>query len=140
MSRNEIFIPGLPTPEGSHKSFINPKTGKVVTLHAADGLEAWRDTIALYVRNFPKYGKHVPVAVAMWFHFVRPKTVTREHMVVPPDGDKLDRAVFDALTKARVVHDDAQIVKHYAEKTYGPKAGAKILVTDDTVGFPIFYC
>lgn len=48
-----------------------------------------------------------------------------------PDGDKLERAAFDALTKAGVIHDDARVCCGYREKVYcndGEPPGALIRV------------
>ncbi len=57
----------------------------------------------------------------MDFYFERPKSASlksRPGMTVKPDGDKLVRAVFDAMT-GTVVTDDAQFVDIHARKFYG---------------------
>jgi hypothetical protein len=49
---------------------------------------------------------------------------------VKPDGDKLTRAVFDSLTIARVIADDARIVHHDVWKRYARQtAGVRIRVS-----------
>lgn len=73
--------------------------------------------------------------VGLAFYLERPKTVTRARPSVAPDLDKLARAVFDALTVAQVVHDDAGIVgllpgtgKWYADAEH--PAGVMITVRE----------
>lgn len=58
----------------------------------------------------------------MTFYLVRPKSVplSRVYPSVKPDGDKLERAVFDALTIARVWRDDGRCVDGHWRKRYTP--------------------
>lgn len=72
----------------------------------------------------------VPVSVRITFFMPRPKTVKRHMPTVPPDIDKLCRAVLDALTDAGVWVDDSQVVDLGATKIYtsGIHIGAHITV------------
>jgi Holliday junction resolvase RusA-like endonuclease len=67
------------------------------------------------------------------FYLPRPPSVpetARRWPCVKPDGDKLTRAVFDSLTIARVITDDARIVHHDVWKRYAREtAGVRIRVT-----------
>jgi Holliday junction resolvase RusA-like endonuclease len=44
-----------------------------------------------------------------------------------PDGDKLERNIWDALTGI-VFADDVQVVDHHATKEWGPDEGALITI------------
>ena len=60
----------------------------------------------------------------MLFILPRPKTVApnkRVLPIVPPDIDKLVRAVADSLTNARVWSDDSNVCKLEAYKIYDDK-------------------
>jgi Holliday junction resolvase RusA-like endonuclease len=48
----------------------------------------------------------------------KPKTVKRLHPTVPPDLDKLIRAVLDAMTAIAYL-DDGQVTEINAVKVYG---------------------
>lgn len=146
MNYLRVFVPGRPLPQGSKDAIplatgrgINRRyTGKVSLVESATGLKAWRNAIRLAcldVEQEPRarFAKHVPVRVVATFVMPRTKSLrktgpTPPH-VVKPDGDKLLRAVCDALTAAGVIHDDAQIIEHEARKRYaeiGEPSGAHI--------------
>lgn len=62
----------------------------------------------------------------------RPKTVKRDFPIVPPDTDKLLRAVGDGIGQSGVIWgDDSQIVEIVASKSYADAqpAGAIIKIT-----------
>jgi len=52
------------------------------------------------------------------FFMPRGKTVKRELPTVPPDLDKLIRAINDSATDAGVIEDDSQVVEILAYKFY----------------------
>ena len=59
----------------------------------------------------------------------KPPTVKRLAVTVPPDLDKLQRAVGDALSiNAGLIKDDAQIIEWHARKEYGDQGGVVIQV------------
>jgi Holliday junction resolvase RusA-like endonuclease len=77
--------------------------------------------------------KDDPVSAHVHFYFPRPRAHYRTSGALKdaaphwrtsfPDVDKLLRALFDALVKAEVIHDDRQIVIANGEKLYGdPRA------------------
>jgi len=115
-----LFIPGTPAPQGSMRSFAyNPKGGgrprSVVTSDNTKTMP-WRSQIVATVRAhiggdivYPKG----PVALTLLF--VMPRRVAEPKRITPahtrkPDGDKLTRAVCDALS-GLIYTDDAQIVE-----------------------------
>ena len=86
--------------------------------------------IAMKREQFTQFDKDVPVSVRITFFMPRPKTVERHMPTVPPDIDKLCRAVLDALTDVGVWVDDSQVVDLGATKIYasGIHIGAHITV------------
>lgn len=86
--------------------------------------------IAMNREQFTQFDKCSPVSVRITFFIPHPKTVKRHMPTVPPDIDKLCRAVLDALTDAGVWADDSQVVDLGATKVYatGHHIGAHITV------------
>lgn len=118
-----------PEPQGSAKAFVIAGRARITSANSK--LKPFRSEVtrcamlaareAGHTEDEPVFGKHVPVRLALVFTFRKPDSVPkkRTHHVVKPDSDKLVRATFDALTGV-IYHDDAQVVKHTAEKQYGP--------------------
>jgi Holliday junction resolvase RusA-like endonuclease len=52
------------------------------------------------------------------FFMPRGKTVKREMPTVPPDLDKLIRAINDSATDAGIIEDDSQVIEIVAYKFY----------------------
>lgn len=75
------------------------------------------------------------IHIAMDFVLARPRTVTRPHPTVPPDLDKLIRAVLDGLT-AIAYRDDAQVTSIKASKRYGQDIGVHITIEKDDTTHP----
>lgn len=125
LMKGELFITvyGEPKPQGSMRSFRHAKTGAVITTGDNPGTKPWKQQVAQVAlsMNLPQFEPHVPVYMAMNFYFSRPKSVSakkRPAMTTKPDGDKLVRAIFDAL-KGIVIHDDSQVIEHHCRKHYG---------------------
>lgn len=117
---------------------------KGVTVDDAPELKAWREKIALVARSAgwrqPIDG---PVALGLLFvrerpasHYLRTKRARAYRVLrtdapafpaVPRDLDKLQRAVFDALTGVCWT-DDSRVVIARPLKLYGPLAGVAIIV------------
>ena len=119
-----------PAPKGSYR-FVR---GHAIPMSKREkpwrGLVADNARIAMNQENFTPFTKDVPVSVRITFLMQRPKTVKRHMPTVPPDIDKLCRAVLDALTDAGVWADDSQVVDLGATKIYasGPHVGAHIMI------------
>ena len=120
-----FVVLGLPVPQGSMRHVGG---GRIVS--KSPKLKEWRTKIAQVVREQVGEPAHrLPVSVTVIFTFNRPKTVTREMPTVPPDLDKLQRAIGDALSiDCKYLIDDAQIVEWHAQKAYGTPAGVIIQV------------
>ena len=81
-------------------------------------LAVWRSTVALAARAMAPKLIEGPVAMTMDFQLQKPRTVNREMPTVPPDLDKLIRAILDSLSKI-VYLDDSQVVEIHSSKSYG---------------------
>lgn len=118
--RQELYFTvfGDPAPQGSK----NVYNGRLV--EASKKVKPWRAAIAKEVfKTFVMTGDDRqftdPVEVRATFYLPRPKTVKRELPSVPPDLDKLQRALGDALSiDAQVLADDALIVRWETSKLY----------------------
>lgn len=121
---------GIPVPQGSKRAFI--QRGRALMVESnADRLALWRNDVVASARRARKSLAVItgPVFVEMVFTFPRPKShfgtganahvlkrSAPHHHVITPDLDKLVRAVGDALTIAKVIDDDKQIVSTHASK------------------------
>lgn len=115
---------GQPVPQGSMK-VIN---GHV--LHSqGSALAVWRSLVALAAKQAGAQISDKPMAITMVFLMPRGKTVKRPYPTVPPDLDKLIRAVLDALTGITWL-DDAQVVSIHAHQIYGSSAGVEVRIEE----------
>ena len=111
---------GAPIPQGSMK-VIN---GHVIHSRGS-ALAVWRSAVAWAAKNAGAVVTDKPIAMTMVFIMPRPKTVKRELPTVPPDLDKLVRAILDALTGIAYT-DDSQVVSISAHKIYGEHTGVEV--------------
>lgn len=93
-------------------------------------LPAWRKAIKLTCRS--KYKGEpldLPVKVTVVFYLPKPKRPKFSVPAVPPDGDKLARALGDGLTGV-VIKDDSRITHWEIEKRYAEngQVGAHVCV------------
>jgi len=133
----EIKVTGLPKPQGSKRVF----NGRIVEA-SGNSLKVWRKAIA---DECAKQTEHKiilgPVRVEIDFYLPRPKTVKvkdRATPIVPPDVDKLARAVLDGIGQGPsgkvgdglVYGDDSQVVELLARKFYADdrEPGANITI------------
>ena len=96
---------------------------------AGSALAAWRSAIALEAKRAGAKPSLNPITLDLIFVFIKPKTVTRTQPTVPPDLDKLVRAVLDGLT-AIAYRDDAQVTSIRARKCYGEYPGVQIKIIE----------
>lgn len=110
-----IEVYGVPVPQGSK----NVYRGRLVEAQGTK-LKVWREEVkqaaAKVYQDEPLTGA-IRLEVTFWMP--RGKTVKRELPTVPPDGDKLLRAIGDSLTGTIYVDDsqitDCTIFKRYAD-------------------------
>ena len=123
LTRLHFFVPGTPIPQGSKQP--------VTMRESSPGLVAWRHDVIVMARQaragrWPCVVPPGVVRVQALFRFNRPKSGLWKdavHPGRPPDLDKLQRAVGDALTMAGVVVDDAQIVEWFTWKRWVEPGG-----------------
>lgn len=132
-------VDGTPTPQGSKIPGVSSTTGKAfVREQGGRRLKEWRIAVidaakqAMLAAGWETRDEAVRLVVT--FRILRPKSVShkkRQLPTVPPDLDKLVRAVGDALESAGVVKSDARIVSISASKRYcDSRPGASIAVQD----------
>ena len=120
MSRQELYFTayGRPVPQGSK----NVYRGRLV--EASKDLKPWRAAIAAAVfKTWILTGDERPftdpVVIKATFILPKPKTVKRLLPTVPPDLDKLQRALGDALSiDSQALVDDSFIVGWRSNKIY----------------------
>ena len=132
-----LFIPGTPAPQGSKRAYHNPKTGRTHLVETSKKLPTWRKTATTHtqqtLRNTPTWNPTptTPIHLDVTFHMPRPKhhygtgrnnttlkPTAPTHHTQTPDRDKLLRAISDALTDARAIHDDKQLTTGTTTKTW----------------------
>ena len=114
-----FFVHGIPQSQGSTKAFV--VKGRPVITSTNKNLHEWRDLIRLVAQEHATWQSWGAVGIDAVFLMPTPKTYpkTKEKpMVTRPDIDKLQRALFDALTGV-FYRDDSQITKVTIEKRYG---------------------
>lgn len=133
-------VPGLPAPQGSKKAFRTPKTGKLIVAENSKFVGPWRDRVALAAHiawNGRPVLTEVPVRVQIEFVLKR-ATGTPKSRPTPPaiknngDLDKLERAVYDALTGV-IISDDKLVIENANRKRIaeiGEPTGAIITVEE----------
>jgi Holliday junction resolvase RusA-like endonuclease len=112
-----IFVPGTARPKGSKTPKGRRRNGSVILVESAD-VAPWQSEIARAARSADIRFDGL-VQVDLVFLRARPKRPT--YPTAPggkPDGDKLERAVWDALTEAGTIVDDARVVTWSGAKRY----------------------
>ena len=123
-------------PQGSKNAYIHRHTGRIVQVESVKGLKTARQTLSAILsyeatrHGWQKPSKDVPVFIEMVFYYERGKTVTRQHHTVKPDGDKLQRYLWDAVTQAfNIWADDSQVTEWHGAKRYGPTNQIEITIS-----------
>lgn len=135
----DVFVAGVPAPQGSIKAIIHKHTGRAVAIKDNNRTQkAWRElvrrTVALSWRGRPPADGSVTIRC----DFVMPRPLATPLRRTPPairkpDGDKLERAVWDALTGVVWV-DDARVTDWAGSKRLaeiGQASGCRIRVAID---------
>lgn len=96
-----VHVPGTPRPKGS-KDALGRESSKYV--------RGWMDTI-VYLTRAAAGGRRLdpPYRVDRLYLFPRPQR-PKHPWPSSSDQDKLDRAVYDALTEAGVLLDDRHVI------------------------------
>lgn len=144
---HRFFVPGIPVPKGSARSYINRKTGKLATVQDnREKQKPWAATIGWRAQETGCKVTDGPVQLSLEFVMPRPKChygtgknastlkpqFESDRHTVKPDLDKLIRCVKDALTGI-AWRDDCQVdrvaklVKRYSDGPNDP-CGVWILI------------
>jgi len=126
--------PTAPPTKGSVDPYVNRRTGKFGVKPNNPQLEAWQHQVALQVMaarpsGWPRDGAY-RLDIEYQIRRARER-IGQKHVKHKPDLDKLDRAVFDALSGV-VYDDDGQVSEQSSKKVYGfavGPPGAKITIT-----------
>lgn len=133
-----LFIPGIPASKGSYRPITGRSrtTGKPVTrLIPMDKKERpWRDHVrdTILSHRAPTIPHNSYITVETTFYLPRPKTIPphkRKHPTVKPDIDKLQRALYDAITETHIWHDDCQITDVTSRKRYADNNTPGVFLT-----------
>ena len=124
---HSFFVPGIPKPKGSMRSFVNPKTGGVVSLNNDKGTKPWQTTMHYSASQHVTSVCEGPVCLTLTFYMRQPQKPKFPVPAVRPDIDKLARTVLDALTGV-VYLDDCQVVELAIKKCYGAQVGVLVEV------------
>jgi len=129
-----FFVEGIPVTKGSTSSYLNKKTGRIVTTSASGKkLKDWENLIAYEAKKAGYTTDDGPYRISLIFVLPKPKTTKNDLPIAKNknDLDKLTRAVLDGLTGV-VYNDDAQVIMIVAEKIYTnnkwPKPGVAVSV------------
>lgn len=121
----------MPKPQGSKKVIH----GRLIEA-SGQALKVWRRQIADACEPYLTQNIHLgPIRLEVDFYLPRPRTVSikdRAKPIVPPDLDKLLRAVGDAVGQSGLIWgDDSQIVEILARKHYADERepGAVIVIS-----------
>jgi crossover junction endodeoxyribonuclease RusA len=133
-----ITVDGKPAPQGSK---TRNRYGAIYDDSKAT--KPWREAVRAETQRAADVPMGGPVSVAIRFRLTRPKghygTGRNSGVVRPsapaypdvkPDLDKLTRAVLDGLKEGGAFKDDAQVVTLAVAKTYSPRGGADITVSE----------
>ena len=117
-----LFVAGTPVQQGSKGAGI--RAGKAFLFDTnSKTLRPWRKAVKAAAEVAWRDEGHAPIAgpvqATLTFLFPTvPSQPDRHWHAGKPDVDKLCRAAFDAFTDARLVADDALIVRVLASKRY----------------------
>lgn len=148
MTELRFFVAGQPVSQGSMKCIGNRGGFHQLVASNKDALNTWRELVQARAQHAATYRQWQPLdcaEVRLIFRFDRPQNHYRtgryaaelkpdapQYPTVPPDWDKLARAISDALTMAHVITDDAVIVTGTVAKRYcepGQQGGCNVVLS-----------
>ncbi|QIG57733.1 RusA-like Holliday junction resolvase [Arthrobacter phage Shoya] len=129
-----VVAHGSPAAQGSKKAFVRGK--KVALVEMNEKLPGWRAAVEAAARLAagPTWAPiDAAVSISGEIRLRKPRTTKYpDSPAGAPDLDKLQRAIGDALTKSRVITDDARIVHWNIRKVWADNIpGADITITQE---------
>lgn len=136
MTSLHIVAYGRPASQGSKKAFKRGR--KIVMVEMDDKLPAWRAAVEGAARAAAGMRWRTidgPVSIAGEIRLPKPGTTKfPDSPASTPDLDKLQRAIGDALTKSKVIKDDARIVHWNIRKVWAESlSGLDITITEEGI-------
>jgi len=136
---------GHPEPQGSTKAFIPKGWNRAIITSDNKKTKPWRQEIAgaalsaMQSQGVTMLEREHPVHVRVEFYFAKPKSTKKSVIakVTKPDGDKLERSVWDALTGI-AFEDDSQVVEWSGGKYFGTPERVEITVGPASIPLPLF--
>lgn len=137
----QVFVAGKPATQGSKRFIGRSKNGRGIMIESSKSLPGWRADVraaCLDGQGRPKRVFDGPVTIDLHFLLPRPKRLPKKAGSIPitkPDGDKLERAIWDAVKSAGVIPDDALCSDWSGRKRYaapGQTPGCWIKITETT--------
>lgn len=129
LQRVSFWVSGVAVPQGSKVIMRGRLLDSNVKV-----LKAWRARVADAAQGVAAgrtFAPEAEIALLADVYLPRPKTVVRRRPTVKPDGDKLLRALCDAITDSGVWRDDAQVVSYDVDLWYADdKPGVKLTVLE----------
>jgi len=132
-----VFIPGNPAAKGNIR-YLGQRGGRAILTDATKKLKPWDSHVRSALADDegqPKAYFDGPVHIELEFVMPRPLSTPKRSTppaVKKPDLDKLQRAVFDAISSAGVWRDDSQVVSVVASKRLaeiGQTPGLHLFIT-----------
>jgi len=128
-----VEVIGEPIPQGSMRAMLNRHTGQPFLINDNDRTKTWRRQVKASAKAVMAAREQRPIAgpvtVDLTFRLTRPRTIQdRVYPCVPPDVDKLTRAVLDACSKT-LYADDGLVVGLVARKLYAYRQEAGVTIT-----------
>lgn len=132
-----IFIPGIPAAKGNIR-YLGQRGGRAILTDATKNLKPWDSHVRTALADDAGHPRaYFDGAVHVELQFVMPRPMSTPKRITPPavkkpDLDKLQRAVFDAISSAGVWRDDSQVVSVTATK--------RIAEIGETPGLVLLLC
>ena len=127
ISLARFVVYGTPRPQGSHVAFMDKRTGALRVKDAnAITHAAWRNSVTAQAMQARRGRPPITTAVRLevCYRFTMPQAMrsrfghTEPFKVSAPDLDKLDRAIYDALTASQLIIDDSIIARCVSQKLH----------------------
>lgn len=115
-------VAGEPIPQGSHKAFVVGK--RAIVTDDNPRLKAWRRHVSTVAKTAAGPGwvpLDCPLAIRLDFTMPKPASYPKRRRTWPSasaDLDKATRSIFDSLTTAGVITNDARFVELRAAKHF----------------------
>jgi crossover junction endodeoxyribonuclease RusA len=120
----DLFVPGRARTQGSKNYVGRTRSGRAILVESSN-VKPWRDRVEQACRETGLRFAG-PVEVHLTFVCHRPRKV-KDAMTglgrSAGDGDKLTRAVWDALTDSGVIEDDSRVLRWSGRKMLADPGG-----------------